>query len=77
MSMSKKDFIALADAIKDHNRIASHPANRDNMPRFDVYHLEVISQFCKSQNSNFMRDRWFDYINGECGPNGGAIKKTA
>jgi hypothetical protein len=72
MAMSKKDFIALADAIKEHN-ICS--ANNDSYLRFDQSQLETIALFCKRQNQNFMQQRWFDYIDGECGPNGGSIKK--
>ena len=29
------------------------------------------------ESSNFMRSRWMDYIDGECGPNGGSLKKSA
>ncbi len=65
--MSKKDFIALADAIREHNQ---HLAPDDK--RFEAGHLDTLADFCKSQNSNFMRDRWLSYIAGECGPNGGA-----
>jgi len=70
MSMSTKDFIALADAIRSYNRYAAS----DNRPRFGIEHLDCLADFCRSQNSNFMRGRWMDYIDGECGPNGGAIK---
>jgi hypothetical protein len=58
--MSKKDFIALADYIKT----ARVP--------FTTAHLEVLADFCQSQNSNFMRERWLGYIRGENGPSGGA-----
>ena len=40
MSMSKKDFVALANVIRDQPQ------------------------------------RWFDYIAGKCGPNGGAVKRS-
>ena len=35
---------------------------------------DALADFCQAQNSNFKRDRWIDYINGECGPNGGKVK---
>lgn len=79
MSMSKQDFIALADAIKDHNAMAGNNSlaqlgSELNSP-FNPAHLNVIAIFCKRQNSAFNRDRWFDYIAGECGPSGGKVKK--
>jgi len=66
MAMSKKDFIALADAIRNVNEYS------DVQHHFNGTQLDVLADFCKSQNSNFMRDRWLDYIAGKCGPNGGA-----
>lgn len=71
MSMSKKDFIALADHIKNHNR---DERESGAYSPFNSIHVKVLADFCRSQNANFMRDRWLDYINGECGPNGGAVK---
>ncbi len=71
MSMSKKDFIALADVIK-----AARP-NADEEPEMAgqwAYMKEVLADFCEAQNPNFMRKRWMDYIAGKCGPNGGSIK---
>jgi hypothetical protein len=68
--MSKKDFIALADMIRTYN------AYNANKP-FDRDHLAALAIFCQKQNSNFKMQRWLDYIAGECGPNGGAIKKAA
>ena len=67
--MSKKDFIALADAI----RSANHVAKSYNTVAFDNRQLFVIADFCQSQNRAFKRDRWLDYIAGKCGKNGGKI----
>ena len=66
MSMSKQDFIALADAIREHNRCEGEP--------FDEHQLETLATFCRRQNHAFKYERWMDYIKGECGPNGGAVK---
>lgn len=65
MSMSKKDFIALADHIAF--------ANRSTSPEFQFSKAQInlLSDFCAMQNPNFKRDRWLSYIKGECGPNGG------
>jgi len=71
MSMSKKDFIALADALREHNRLQAIYSTPDVNP-FDANHLETIAQFCGTQNHRFKTDRWLDYIAGKCGPNGGA-----
>ncbi len=70
--MSKKDFIALADAIKAVNSRSGY-CNEESMKRFLPGQLEVLADFCKSQNPAFMRDRWLDYIAGKCGKNGGKI----
>ncbi len=69
--MTKKDFIALADAIRDHN--AQRPCNVG--PPFDAHHLDVLAAFCRCCNPRFNRGRWLSYIRGECGPSGGAIRK--
>jgi hypothetical protein len=63
--MTKKHFIALADAIKTAT------------VTFSRAHLEVLADFCSAQNWRFQRHRWFGYIRGENGPNGGEIKSTA
>jgi hypothetical protein len=62
--MSKKHFIALANAIREHNCC--------NGPKFDTGQIETLADFCKSQNPEFKRERWLAYIAGECGKNGGA-----
>jgi hypothetical protein len=60
--MSKKHFIALADTI----RMSAEP--------FSARQIDELARFCKSQNGHFKTDRWIDYINGLCGPSGGAVK---
>jgi len=68
MSMSKKDFIALADMIRAHNaELAGEPG------AFSEVHLIALAEFCRDQNPAFNRQRWMDYINGVCGPNGGKL----
>ena len=59
--MTKKHFIELADALRHTNATQ------------DV--LDALASFCKRQNCNFKRERWFAYIRGECGPSGGKIKQ--
>ena len=72
MTMTKKTFIALADSIREHNRIKRNVfgANAERMC-FNIEQVEALADFCQSQNSNFNRERWMDYVAGNCGPNGG------
>jgi hypothetical protein len=63
--MSKKHFIALADHIKTAHVL------------FTAEHLEVLADFCKSQNYHFNRSRWFGYIRGECGSSGGEVTRQS
>ena len=62
--MSKKDFIALADAVRAHNAVSEN--------QFTDEQLDTMACFCFRQNSAFKRERWLSCIAGECGPNGGA-----
>lgn len=67
MSMSKKDFIALAKHIAK--------CEPDCEP-FTDRQIAWLARFCKSINPAFKRERWIDYIAGKCGPNGGPVKKV-
>lgn len=68
--MTKKHFIALADRIRRY---------RDGDPqfRFTQSQILILADFCQSQNPNFDRDRWVNYIAGKCGPSGGKRKVPA
>ena len=66
--MTKRDFIALADAIRNLNEYNPEHA-------FDWMQIQALADFCQLQNTLFNRDRWLGYIAGKCGPNGGAIRK--
>jgi hypothetical protein len=65
--MTKKHFIALADAIREHNSIA---VNNGDTP-FTASQLETLADAFQHENSNFMRERWLAYVAGQCGKNGG------
>jgi hypothetical protein len=69
MAMSKQDFIALADAIREHNTLTPTAETP-----FTAAHLETLAHFCKRQNYNFMKSRWVGYIDGTNGPSGGSVK---
>jgi len=60
--MSKKNFIALAQFIKDRPSIFTNEA------------IIELANFCQSQNNNFNRSCWLSFIKGECGSNGGKVK---
>ncbi len=70
--MSKKDFIALAEVLTDESLSRNAQVIQGMV---DINDLRgILADFCKSQNSAFMRARWLDYIAGKCGKNGGAVK---
>ena len=60
MSMTKKDFIRLADHLRD-VELSDELKSR-------------LTQFCYEQNPNFKMNRFWDYIEGKCGPCGGKVK---
>lgn len=62
--MSKKHFIALADAIK--GAVENEP--------FSEAQIVMLADFCASQNQRFNRERWLGYIAGTNGKNGGHVK---
>lgn len=66
--MTKQNFIALADTI----RAASTNSSLDR--RFSQQQIELLADFCASQNPLFKRDRWLGYIAGNNVANGGTRK---
>ena len=64
--MSKKDFVALANLIRDWNAIAE-----GDSPKFTKQQISVLAEFCNSSNPAFNRDHWLGYIAGTNGPSGG------
>ena len=71
--MSKKDFIALADKLRELNPLALSEIGQAQRAQWQ-YMVEGLADFCQSTNPRFKRDRWLDYIAGKCGPNGGSRK---
>jgi len=59
--MTKKHFVALADMI------------RLNPNDWLDWQKDMLASFCQAQNSRFNRERWLNYIAGNCGPNGGKV----
>ena len=59
--MSKKHFIALADAIKNSTALIT----------LTQVQIEALADFCQAQNSNFNRERRLGDIAGTNGKNGG------
>lgn len=74
--MSKKHFIALADALRRTKPIPpsedEYGDGQENQWEQDV---EEISAVCRQFNPQFNKERWLGYINGDNGPSGGTIKK--
>jgi hypothetical protein len=57
--MTKQHFIALADAIREHNRRAelhslAQPGSELNSP-FTASQIDTLAEFCRAQNPRFMR----------------------
>lgn len=74
MSMSKQDFIALADHVR--TELCGFRQVYDELTP-DVSIGKVVAclaDFCASQNPRFNREQWLDYIAGKCGPSGGMVK---
>ena len=69
--MSKKHFIALADALRAEKPGKIWSPNKHVQWELDV---KAIANVCAAYNPRFNRERWMAYVNGECGPNGGAIR---
>jgi hypothetical protein len=55
----RHEFIALAEAIRNHNRTA------DGRTEFTPDHLRVLADFCSSLDANFDPEQWIDSITGE------------
>jgi hypothetical protein len=80
MSMSKKDFIAVADELRP---FFEEPNNDDADPRA-VWNPgtpdEMVDALCRAfsrLNPQFKEDRWRAYLRGEVGPNGGRVREPA
>jgi hypothetical protein len=69
MSMSKKDFVALADTIREYQKLPEQ--GLPMMNTFTDNQILALARFCELSNPRFNRYRWLDYIAGKCGPNGG------
>jgi hypothetical protein len=63
--MTKKHFIEIANHIK---------ANHET---FTPEALQTLCRAFAALNPQFKRDRFLDYITGECGPNGGTSHRKA
>ena len=69
--MSKKHFIKLADTL------ASITRHDDGQTVEFAAVINALADFCEGQNPHSMRGRWLQYIAGECGPNGGKVRRAA
>lgn len=68
--MTKKHFIELADTLRLEIKPELSPE------AFEVVVREMC-RFCRGMNGRFREETFRGYINGECGPSGGRIKKAA
>lgn len=79
--MTKKDFIKLADVMRANKPITQY-ATEDSFyghgldqGRIDHWEtlLEALAEMLAQSNPRFNRQRWLDYVNGECTANGGKL----
>lgn len=79
MSMSKKDFIALAEVVQatEPLKLNQKDARASAAHRQWEEMRDHLANFCAASNPRFKRDRWLGYIAGTNGKNGGtAIAKA-
>lgn len=67
MPMTKQDFIALADVMRELEplRLDQKDARASNEHRQWEQTVERLAEFCAKQNSHFMYERWMAYIRCE------------
>lgn len=71
--MTKKDYIAIADALRDillHGPIAVHETGKPTR----TIQGDITNALCsvfRADNPAFKENRWRDYLAGKCGKNGG------
>ena len=77
--MTKKHFIALANTIAALEPIKLNQVDSRASAEHRQWELmrDSLADFCQCQNTRFNRERWLAYIAGECGPNGGKVRKAA
>ena len=76
MSMTKKDFIALADELRPALRgpIMVHETGKP-VKTIQGELVNALCRFMAAQNPLFKEARWRAYLAGDCGPGGGAVKR--
>jgi len=67
--MTKKNFIALAERLKD---LRDHD-DRVSAEAFEAV-VDTMVSFCRSQNWKFNESIFCGYVAGTCGPSGGAVR---
>lgn len=71
--MTKKNLIALADAIREHNRVMGNRIGFGD-PKAQLFNqeqLDTLADALAKTNPAFKRERWLGYIAGTNGSNGG------
>ena len=69
--ITKNDIIRIADVIKDLSPTDDKYKNIITTP------MEIALEFAdmlEQGNPNFKRQRFLEYVEGVCGPNGGLVK---
>lgn len=69
--MTKKHFIALADAFRSEKPGENWDPNKRVQWELDV---KAVANVCAQFNPRFNRERWLGYIAGTNGKNGGEVQ---
>jgi hypothetical protein len=72
--MTKKHFIALADAMRRAEPQLTDTEFRSGEHKQWERDIIEIAGACHESNPAFNTERWIDYIKGKCGVNGGKVK---
>jgi hypothetical protein len=78
VSMTKRDFVALADCVRELKPKFDPDCDRTAFgAASDLWDsiVKALAAFCGEQSYDFKRQLWLDYVNGVCGPNGGNCKE--
>jgi hypothetical protein len=73
--VTKKDFIIIADALREARRKANMNAGGIDMNAGTYFATLAIADALSLHYERFKKERWLAYVAGTCGPSGGKRKK--
>jgi hypothetical protein len=75
--MTKKDFILIADALREASQQANIRAGQTgvDMSAGVGFAVHFLADALSLSHERFKKERWLEYVAGICGPNGGKRRK--